>query len=272
MNKKHLRFLSLAFFVLGVFFLLNSKIDITGAVIGLHGISSGFSSILGIAFIVGSIILLVVNKKLEDLLGISDREGDEDYQGLIEQLTQKSVPAKPISLISGLVEIEKDDYMRFLSDRLFDKFETKMKDAYINDYKTFLGIHNSSEKNKYLKKRVEEINRDKDRASEIKEILSRTEKKPREGLLESLAPLVDPTTHPLYQAADIITGGYRRINIDGRDYLVLPCAHGRSELPHGETYIDNNGTPGDNIGRTYFMEDGTMRLDKYSKKKLKKRK
>ena len=57
MNKKNLRFLSLAFFVLGVFFLLNSKIDITGAVIGLPDISSGFSSILGIAFIVGSILV-----------------------------------------------------------------------------------------------------------------------------------------------------------------------------------------------------------------------
>ena len=73
MNKKHLRFLSLAFFVLGVFFLLNSKIDITGAVIGLPDISSGFSSILGIALIVGGVLLFVGGRK-----GIREGSGLEN--------------------------------------------------------------------------------------------------------------------------------------------------------------------------------------------------
>jgi Txe/YoeB family toxin of Txe-Axe toxin-antitoxin module len=73
MNKKHLRFLSLAFFVLGVFFLLNSKIDITGAVIGLPDISSGFSSILGIAFIIGGFLLFVGGRK-----GIREGSGLEN--------------------------------------------------------------------------------------------------------------------------------------------------------------------------------------------------
>jgi hypothetical protein len=62
MKKKHFRFLSLAFFLIGSFFLLNSKTDITGAVVGISNISPGFSSILGIAFILVSIMLLAVNK------------------------------------------------------------------------------------------------------------------------------------------------------------------------------------------------------------------
>ena len=68
MKKKHFRFLSLAFFLIGIFFLLNSKTDITGAVVGVSNISSGFSSILGIAFILVSIILFVGGESLDDII------------------------------------------------------------------------------------------------------------------------------------------------------------------------------------------------------------
>jgi len=68
MKKKHFRFLSLAFFLIGIFLLLNSKTDITGAVVGVSNISSGFSSVLGIAFILVSAMLFVGGKSLEGLL------------------------------------------------------------------------------------------------------------------------------------------------------------------------------------------------------------
>jgi hypothetical protein len=58
--------LSLAFFLIGIFFLLNSKTDITGAVVGVSNISSGFSSIFGIVFILVSAMLFVGGESLED--------------------------------------------------------------------------------------------------------------------------------------------------------------------------------------------------------------
>ena len=68
MKKKHYRFLSLAFFLIGIFFLLNSKTEITGAAVGVSNISSGFSSIFGIVFILVSIILFVGGESLEEKL------------------------------------------------------------------------------------------------------------------------------------------------------------------------------------------------------------
>ena len=73
MKKKHFRFLSLAFFLIGIFFLLNSKTDITGAVVGVSNSSFGFSSIFGIVFILVSAMLFVggewVSKEsLEDIV------------------------------------------------------------------------------------------------------------------------------------------------------------------------------------------------------------
>jgi hypothetical protein len=66
MKKKHFRFLSLAFFLIGIFFLLNSKTDITGAVVGISNIPSGFSSIFGIVFILISAMLFVGGESLEE--------------------------------------------------------------------------------------------------------------------------------------------------------------------------------------------------------------
>jgi len=68
MKKKYFRFLSLAFFLVGIFFLLNSKTDITGAVVGVSNISSGISSIFGIVFILVSAMLFVGGESLEEKL------------------------------------------------------------------------------------------------------------------------------------------------------------------------------------------------------------
>jgi len=68
MKKKHFRFLSLVFFFFGFFFLLNSKIDITGAVVGASSISSSFSSIFGIIFILLSLVIFNSGESLEEKL------------------------------------------------------------------------------------------------------------------------------------------------------------------------------------------------------------
>ena len=69
MRKSHFIFLSLVFFILGITFLLNSKIDISGAVIGIIGISSMSGPLLGSVFIFISFVLFVSGESLEERLG-----------------------------------------------------------------------------------------------------------------------------------------------------------------------------------------------------------
>lgn len=68
MNKEYSRPLSLVFFLFGIFFLLNSRIDITGAVVGVPDILLGFSFIFGISLTLFSAILFVSGESLEDKL------------------------------------------------------------------------------------------------------------------------------------------------------------------------------------------------------------
>jgi hypothetical protein len=68
MEKKYFRFFSLGFFLIGIFFLLNSRTDITGAVVGISSISSSFSSIFGLVFLVGSLALFVSGRDLGEKL------------------------------------------------------------------------------------------------------------------------------------------------------------------------------------------------------------
>ena len=82
MKNKHFRFLSLAFFLVGIFFLLNSKTDITGAVIGVSNIFSGFSSIFGIVFFLFSAMLFVGGESLEE-------RTESDYDRLKKSLRHR---------------------------------------------------------------------------------------------------------------------------------------------------------------------------------------
>tara|TARA_B100000315_G_scaffold29047_1_gene24721 strand:- start:624 stop:1511 length:888 start_codon:yes stop_codon:yes gene_type:complete len=84
MKKKHFRFLSLAFFLVGIFFLLNSKTDITGAVVGVSNISSGISSIFGIVFILVSAMLFVGGESLEERV-----ESAASYERLKKSLRRR---------------------------------------------------------------------------------------------------------------------------------------------------------------------------------------
>lgn len=99
MKKEHFRFLSSAFFLVGIFFLLNSKTDITGAVVGVSNISSGLSSIFGIVFIIVSLSLLMIqgSASIDDLV--------EEIHEIIEEQKQK-YKSNPI-FVTGLKEIEK---------------------------------------------------------------------------------------------------------------------------------------------------------------------
>jgi len=99
MKKKHFRFLSFISFLIGTFFLLNSKTGIVGAVIGVSNISSGFGSIFGIIFILISLsLLLIQNITSIDYLV-------EDIHEIIDE--QKSKYKANPRFVRGLKEIEK---------------------------------------------------------------------------------------------------------------------------------------------------------------------
>ncbi len=59
MNKKYFRFLSLVFFLIGILFLLNSKMVTTGSFIGILETHLSFSSFIGIIFIIFSLLIFI---------------------------------------------------------------------------------------------------------------------------------------------------------------------------------------------------------------------
>jgi len=88
MKKKHFRFLSLAFFLVGIFFLLNSKTDISGAVVGASNISSGISSIFGIVFILASVVLFVGVESLEGRV----KSAEKSLKRKLEKIVRDKLP------------------------------------------------------------------------------------------------------------------------------------------------------------------------------------
>ncbi|MEK6836344.1 MAG: hypothetical protein AABX94_01605 [Nanoarchaeota archaeon] len=68
MEKRNIRLLSIISLVLGIIFLINSKTNITGAVINSSSISSTFSSIFGVILILVSVILFIFAESLEGRL------------------------------------------------------------------------------------------------------------------------------------------------------------------------------------------------------------
>ncbi|HOI18467.1 MAG TPA: hypothetical protein PLX15_01240 [Candidatus Woesearchaeota archaeon] len=89
MKKKYFRFLSLTFLLIGMFFLFNSKTNITGAVVGISNIPSGVSSILGIIFIIVSVILLVDKESIDNIVGFV-----EGYNPVTKEKSQSPLYAK----------------------------------------------------------------------------------------------------------------------------------------------------------------------------------
>lgn len=93
MRKKHLVFLSLGYFLIGIFLLLNTKLGITGAVIGTANITSMLSLVLGLVFILIGVGLVFV----------------EEEGGLEEKIVEEN------SNLNRKIEIE--------TDRLIEKFK-----------------------------------------------------------------------------------------------------------------------------------------------------
>ncbi len=69
-----------------MFFLLNSKTDITGAVVGVSNISSGISSIFGIVFILISAMLFVGGESLEEKVNI------KSFRKKLEKTERRKIP------------------------------------------------------------------------------------------------------------------------------------------------------------------------------------
>jgi len=81
--RKNLNILSLAFFVLGIFFFINSKLNITGAIIGSSNIPSIFSSIFGLVFILVSVLIFASGKSLDNKLEEVEKAEVENGEPII---------------------------------------------------------------------------------------------------------------------------------------------------------------------------------------------
>jgi len=158
--------------ILGVLFLLNSKINITGAFIGISDISSTFSSIFGIVLVIVSILLLINRGSLEDKVRIKSvlqkRGGEycivnkntgENYSlGKIKELVNKDPDYKKLlrnEFFSDLLKLysesmpeDKGKYKQFIV-ALSPKtpqglLEEKLKhySEIFNKYKNELNYHN----------------------------------------------------------------------------------------------------------------------------------
>ncbi len=80
MQKKEMRLIAFGFFIIGIFFLINPNLNITGAVIGTSALTSTFSLILGLVFIIVGIAVLTevhtLEKRLVDAEKIAKEEGE----------------------------------------------------------------------------------------------------------------------------------------------------------------------------------------------------
>ncbi len=171
MMKKLIKLSSLALFILGTFFLLNSKINITGAVTGGPDISPAFSSVLGIVIIFASVILFVSEESLEERLGIHNFEKDKDYQNLKRDLESKGELVK-----KEKTEKEEENIIDFgiykdiLEKKLYVEYPVENLGTYRSERGEYFEIKNQegiSTANKYLEERVKEISRDPRRLAEL---------------------------------------------------------------------------------------------------------
>jgi len=175
MKKIYFRILNLVALVFGITLLLSSKMNITGAVVGVKDISFSLSSIWGVIFILVAVLLFVGGESLERILGFHD-ENDMEYQKLKKKLESKGERVVKKETIG---HIGFETYWHFLEKRLYADFPTKMSGAYENDREEFFGRkkESDSDANKYLKERLNEINCDNKRVAEITAIIHNEGKK-----------------------------------------------------------------------------------------------
>lgn len=157
MKKKHFSFLSLAFLLIGIFFLLNSKTDITGAVVGVSNISSGFSSVFGIVFILVSAMLFVGGESLEEKLKTKNtilKKINREYQ-IYNTRNGEHYSLNDLSELSQDNEIKKELRKEYFSDLL--KFYSSSSEREKPIYKEFINALSPNTENNYLTKRLKQF-------------------------------------------------------------------------------------------------------------------
>ena len=166
MKKKHFRFLSLAFFLIGIFFLLNSKTDITGAVVGVSNISSGFSSIFGIVFLIGSVVMFVGGENLEERvvdiyetkrgkIRFVEAKGLDDIAPFIQLDTRETIDNQHINL-KDLKELLDDTTDEKGRKEISKKYEHSIKEKIYGEFKDYFE-YKLKHKDKESRERRDEI-------------------------------------------------------------------------------------------------------------------
>lgn len=185
MKTKNFKLLGLGYFLIGIFLLLNTKLEITGAVIGSSNGTSFFSLILGLLFIsLGGMITLVGSEEggLEKITWDYGKDAKK-YQEFKEDLKSRGYR---VNEDKEKGDITFGEYLNFLTEAKYNKLDSELKESYIHDFDEYNGIKDKSEKKRYLNKRLNEINEeDIDRAKEIREMLNKESKHPKTEVLIS---------------------------------------------------------------------------------------
>jgi len=170
MKRGHFRLISLAFSLLGIFWIVSSQTNITGAAIGSSLLSSSFLMWFGIGLIVLSVILFILAEKLEYIMGYYNYEDDPDYQGLKKQLEKKGKRIDPHEP-SELIDFE--TYRDFLVTYKFNQLKKDKRGAYVADKEEFDEImkHSQSDANRYINSRIKDLKKDDRRVADITRIL-----------------------------------------------------------------------------------------------------
>ncbi|MBI4154986.1 hypothetical protein HY498_02795 [Candidatus Woesearchaeota archaeon] len=157
MKKKHFRFLSLAFFLFGIFLLLNSKTDITGAIVRVSSIPLGFSSIFGIVFILFSVVLFIGRENLEERLKVKktsvQKRGGSYY--LINKKTSESFSLKDIKEFSIDKHLRRELRKEYFSDLLRLYSDSTEQERF--QYKRFIEALSPNTNRKDLDKRLKQF-------------------------------------------------------------------------------------------------------------------
>lgn len=157
MKKKHFRFLSLAFFLFGILFLLNSKIDITGAVIGASNISSSFGFIFGIVFILLSAVLFISGESLEERISIKNtfiKKRENSYY-LIDTVNGKDYSLESIKELSQDRDFNRELRKEYFSDLLMLYANSPEEEKF--QYKMFIEALSPNAEKKNLNKRLKQF-------------------------------------------------------------------------------------------------------------------
>jgi hypothetical protein len=123
MKKRPFKIFSLISFLLGIFFLINTKATITGNIIGISNISNGFSFILSIVFILVGVLFFAAGKSLEKK--INEVKINEYYKKRVKEIFNPNYDTQDV----WVSRWELDGIMNYIKNSKDGKGDPKYKNS-----------------------------------------------------------------------------------------------------------------------------------------------